>query len=75
MDPCELKHNNMVPFFGSSVTQSTKGYEGLLDSYSGAGSQKIEKSSQAPMFAPQKKYELGIGYAFDYRLYAGENEK
>ena len=27
MDPCELKHNNMVPFFGSSVTQSTKGYE------------------------------------------------
>ena len=54
MDPCELKHNNMVPFFGSSVTQSTKGYEGLLDSYSGAGSQKIEKVSQAPMFKPQK---------------------
>ena len=54
MDPCELTHNNMVPFFGSKVTQSTKGYEGLLDSYSGAGSQKIEKVSQAPMFAPQK---------------------
>ena len=33
MNPNELKHNNMVPFFGSSITQSTKGYEGLLDSY------------------------------------------
>ena len=51
----EIKHNNMQPFFGSTVTQNTSGggYEGLLDVYTGAGSQNIEKRAQAPMFKPQ----------------------
>ena len=52
--PGDIKHNNMQPFFGSSITQSTKGYEGVLDNYTGAGSQNIEKKAQAPMFKPQK---------------------
>lgn len=51
----ELTHNNMVPFFGSSVTQSTSGSnEGLLDKYTGTGSQRIQKEGQAPLFKPQK---------------------
>jgi hypothetical protein len=54
MRPGDIKHNNMQPFFGSSITQSTRGYEGLLDNYTGAGSQNIEKTAQAPMFKPQK---------------------
>ena len=59
--PGDIKHNNMQPFFGSSVTQSTKGYEGLLDNYTGAGSQNIEKKAQAPMFKPQKDMQWQNG--------------
>lgn len=51
----------MQPFFGSSITQSTKGYEGLLDNYTGAGSQNIEKKAQAPMFKPQKDMQWQNG--------------
>ena len=38
-------HNNMVPFFGSKVTQQgvNQGYEGILDIYTGGGSQQVEK--------------------------------
>ena len=51
----EITHNNMVPYFGSSVTQSTGGTnEGLLDKYTGTGSQRIRKEGQAPLFKPQK---------------------
>lgn len=51
----EITHNNQVPYFGSSVTQSTTGNtESLLDSYTGAGTQKIQKEGQAPLFKPQK---------------------
>lgn len=51
----EMTHNNMVPYFGSSVTQSTTGSnEGLLDKYTGTGSQRIQKEGQAPLFKPQK---------------------
>jgi hypothetical protein len=68
INPNELKHNNMVPFFGSSITQSQKGYEGLLDSYTGAGSQRIEKQSQAPMFKPKKdmNWTHGMPSTTDY---------
>ena len=50
-----LEHNNMVPFFGSKVTQGTgeKGYEGLLDLYTGSGSQQNKKEGIAPLFKPQ----------------------
>lgn len=59
--PGDIKHNNMQPFFGSSITQSTKGYEGVLDNYTGAGSQNIEKKAQAPMFKPQKDMQWQNG--------------
>jgi len=51
----EMTHNNMVPYFGSSVTQSTSGTnESLLDRYTGTGSQRIRKEGQAPLFKPEK---------------------
>tara|TARA_A100001015_G_scaffold279478_1_gene340714 strand:+ start:4513 stop:6285 length:1773 start_codon:yes stop_codon:yes gene_type:complete len=51
----ELEHNNMVPFFGSKITQGTgeKGYEGVLDLYTGAGSQQNRKEGIAPLFKPE----------------------
>lgn len=52
----ELEHNNMVPFFGSKITQSTgdgRGNEDLLDLYTGSGSQQNRKEGIAPMFKPE----------------------
>ena len=52
-----LKHNNMVPFFGSHVTQQTVNLdsnESLMDNMQGSGSQQIRKKAQASLFAPQK---------------------
>ena len=50
-----LEHNNMVPFFGSKVTQNIgNSYEGILDLHTGAGSQQQEKEGIAPMLAPEK---------------------
>ena len=56
MQTGDMEHNNMVPFFGSKVTQQSggKGYEGLLDLYTGAGSQQNRKEGIAPMFKPEK---------------------
>lgn len=50
-----LEHNNMVPFFGSKITQqgADKGFEGLLDIYTGTGSQQNKKEGIAPMFKPE----------------------
>ena len=44
----------MVPFFGSKVTQSSdvKGYEGLLDIYTGSGNNSVKRGI-APMFKPE----------------------
>lgn len=50
----DLEHNNMVPFFGSNVTQVNKGYENILDMHTGGGSQQIEKRGIAPMFKPEQ---------------------
>ena len=51
----EITHNNQVPYFGSSVTQSTTGNtESLLDAYTGAGTQKIQKEGQAPLLNLKK---------------------
>ena len=57
-----LEHNNMVPFFGSKVTQSTvsKGYEGLLDIYTGSGSNSVKKEGIAPLFKP----EAGLSHVY-----------
>ena len=50
-----LERNNMVPFFGSKITQQgvDKGFEGLLDIYTGTGSQQNKKEGIAPMFKPE----------------------
>jgi len=61
---CDMKHNNMVPFFGSKVTQRTTGFngnEGLLDQMQGRGSQQIRKTAQAPLFKPQKNMNWAHG--------------
>lgn len=60
----DIKFNNMVPFFGSSVKQRTanlNGNEQLLDSYNGSGSQVIHKREQAPLFAPQENLHYAHG--------------
>jgi hypothetical protein len=60
----DIKFNNMVPFFGSKVTQRTSdfgGNEGLLDAYTGVGSQDIQKKEQAPLFAPKENMTYAHG--------------
>ncbi|MAR51032.1 MAG: hypothetical protein CML42_07890 [Rhodobacteraceae bacterium] len=60
----DLKHNNMVPFFGSKVTQRTGGLNGnesVLDSYSGSGTQFQAKREQAPLFKPEKQMNWAHG--------------
>ena len=59
-----FKHTNMQPFFGSkSRSMMTNGHvnEGLLDSYSGAGSQSITKKEQSPLFAPNENMQWAHG--------------
>jgi len=61
---CDIKHNNMVPFFGSKVTQRTTGFNGnesILDNLNGSGSTQITKRAQAPLFAPQKSMHWAHG--------------
>ena len=65
----EITHNNQVPFFGSSVTQSTSGNnESILDKYTGSGTQKIAKQGVAPLFKPQKdmNWTHGMPSTTDY---------
>ena len=60
----DIKFNNMVPFFGSSVKQRTanfKGNENILDNYNGSGSQVIHKKEQAPLFAPHENLHYAHG--------------
>jgi hypothetical protein len=48
-------HNNMQPFFGSTVKQRTfdlNSNESILDSKQGTGSQSFQKEARAPLFAP-----------------------
>lgn len=59
-----FKHTNMQPFFGSkSRSMMTNGNvnEGLLDSYSGSGSQSITKKEQSPLFAPNENMQWAHG--------------
>ena len=51
----DLEHNNMVPFFGSKITQNigSRGNEGILDLYTGTGSQEKKKEGIAPLFKPE----------------------
>lgn len=57
MNKSSMKHNNMVPYFGSKVSGTTYDYqrhEGQMDAMQGTGSQYIRKKEQAPLFAPQE---------------------
>ena len=54
INPNSFNHNNQQPFFGAKTTQNIeKGYEGLLDTYTGMGSQQNQKQAQAPLFKPE----------------------
>jgi hypothetical protein len=55
MESQDFKHNNMVPFFGSKITQSgiDKNHS-LLDNMAGRGSHYIHKEERAPLFKPQQ---------------------
>lgn len=60
----DIKFNNMVPFFGSTVKQRTvnlNGNEQILDNHIGSGSQVIHKREQAPLFAPQENLHYAHG--------------
>ena len=57
-------HNNMVPFFGSKLRSDIKdanSNEGIMDIYSGSGSNYITKSEQAPLFVPEENKQWGHG--------------
>jgi len=61
--PATFRHNNMVPFFGSRVTQasSTRENQNILDNRQGAGSQNIIKQESAPLFKPEDNVQLPHG--------------
>ena len=64
VDASYFEHNNMVPFFGSNLRSRVANEntnEGLLDSYSGAGSQTIIKKEQAPLFSPIDNAQWAYG--------------
>lgn len=63
-------HNNMVPFFGSKITQSSteKGYEGILDLYTGGGSQQNNKEGISPLFKP----EPNMGHVYGTPVYTDQ---
>jgi hypothetical protein len=59
-----FEHNNMVPFFGSHLRTThteANSTEGIMDNYTGAGSQIIRKTERAPLFAPQDNYQWTHG--------------
>ena len=52
IDAKDFKHSNMTPFFGGSVKQNVDAgaNNGILDSFTGAGSLQIKKREQEQMF-------------------------
>jgi len=58
------QHNNMVPFFGSTLRTrivNENSNEGLLDSMQGAGSQYLSKTERAPLFSPSENMQWAHG--------------
>jgi hypothetical protein len=58
------QHNNMVPFFGSSLRTriiNENSNEGLLDTMQGAGSQYLSKTERAPLFSPSDNLQWAHG--------------
>ena len=59
-----FQHNNMVPFFGSNLRTSKVGAnsnEGIIDNYTGSGSQHITKKEQSPLFTPDENVQWANG--------------
>lgn len=59
-----FKHDNMVPYFGANIRGSTRDKndnEGLLDAYTGSGSQSVNKQEQSPLFAPNENMQWAHG--------------
>lgn len=59
-----FQHNNMVPYFGSNlrtVKALANTNEGLLDSYTGSGSQISVKKEQSPLFKPDENVHWAYG--------------
>lgn len=64
VDASYFKHNNMTPFFGSknrATILESESNEGILDTYSGSGTQHINKKEQSPLFAPNDHYQYAYG--------------
>lgn len=64
LNPSELTHNNMVPFFGAKIrgrTANADMNESVLDNKGGAGSQFISKGELAPLFAPHENLHVPNG--------------
>lgn len=59
-----FQHNNMAPFFGShlrTIRTDANSTEGIMDNYTGSGSQIISKTERAPLFAPQENNQFAFG--------------
>ena len=59
-----FQHNNMTPFFGAKQRSQIQEYsatEGILDTYSGSGTQFVTKEEQSPLFAPDENYQHAFG--------------
>lgn len=59
-----FQHNNMVPFFGSNLRTAKVGAnsnEGIIDNYTGSGSQQITKKEQSPLFKPDENVQWSNG--------------
>lgn len=64
VDKTYFQHNNMVPYFGSTIRSRQVGAnanESVLDNMTGSGSQTFSKSEQAPLFAPSENYQWAYG--------------
>tara|TARA_Y100001970_G_scaffold290891_1_gene426145 strand:- start:300 stop:2102 length:1803 start_codon:yes stop_codon:yes gene_type:complete len=64
VNPNDLAHNNMVPYFGAKIkgrTANANEIETSMDYMTGAGSQTIKKTEQAPLFKPQKNLQYSNG--------------
>ena len=59
-----FQHQNMQPFFGShlrTIRTDANSTESMMDNYTGSGSQIINKTERAPLFAPQENYQWPLG--------------
>jgi hypothetical protein len=64
VDAGYFQHENMTPFFGShlrTVRTDANVTEGLIDNYTGSGSQTITKTERAPLFSPEENYQYANG--------------